>query len=62
MSAVVAILVFIYGIIEKDFWWALWACFASFLVAFLIEMTYMAVAFTAFFNALSALANAASQM
>ena len=62
MAAFVAIFVFIYGIIEKDFWWALWACAASFFVAFLIEATYMTVAFTAFFNAIGAISDVVSQL
>lgn len=53
MAAFVAVLVFVYGIIEKDFWWALLACFATFFVAFVIEISYMTFAFAAFFNALS---------
>ncbi len=62
MAAFVAVFVFIYGIIEKDFWWALWACAASFFVAFLIEITYATVAFTAMFSAIEAFSDLVSQM
>ena len=62
MAAFVAIFVFIYGIIEKDFWWALWACAASFFVAFLIELTYAAVAFNAMFGAIEAFSDLLKQL
>ncbi|MBG17443.1 MAG: hypothetical protein CMB77_03740 [Euryarchaeota archaeon] len=62
MAACVAIFVFIYGIMEKDFWWALWACAASFFVALLIEIIYATMAFTAMFSAIEAFSNLVSQM
>ena len=62
MAAFVAIFVFIYGIIEKDFWWALWACTASFFVAFLFEFIYATVAFTAMFSAVSAFVELINQL
>ena len=62
MAAFVAVFVFIYGIIEKDFWWALWACAASFFVAFLIEVIYATVAFAMMFSAIESLSELVSQM
>lgn len=62
MAAFVAIFVFIYGIMEKDFWWALWACAASFFVTFIIEVIYAASAFTAMFAAIEALSDLVRQM
>ncbi len=62
MAAFVAIFVFIYGIIEKDFWWALWACAASFFVAFMIEIIYATIAFTAVFNAIASFSELINQM
>jgi len=61
MAAFVAIFVFIYGIIEKDFWWALWACAASFFVAFLIKVIYATNAFSAMFAPIEAFADLLKQ-
>ena len=62
MAAFVAVFVFIYGIIEKDFWWALWASAASFFVCFLFEVIYATLAFTAFFKAITAFSNLINQL
>lgn len=62
MAVFVAVLVFIYGIFEKDFWWALWASFAAFFVSGLFEIIYATIAFNAVFGAISSFAELINQL
>jgi len=57
MAVFITMFVFVYGIIEKDFWWALRTASATFFFCFLVEMIYALLAFTAMFNAIEAISN-----
>jgi len=56
MAPIVCIFVFVYGLIERDFWWALLSATAAFFFCFAVEFFYACWMFTALMNAISGLA------
>ena len=58
MAFFICLMVFIYGILEKDFWWALFSSLGAFVFFILIEILYALYLFTIVAGAMTELVNA----
>ena len=58
MAFFVCLMVFLYGILEKDFWWALFSSLGAFIFFMIIEVLYALYLFTVMTGAMTELVNA----